>query len=459
MDEESTYISSSSKPKNPSIHRRGKKRMMTDLDKDESDLLVSKIIVLILFGLLKFMAGLTPSILLKRLNVDGKRKRWLEKTMGGILCVGGGVLLATVFVHMLPEVRESINTAKKQFENTKDKDDHHDHEHRVDQHEPHGDDHEDEHGYPFAELITCAGFFVIYFIEAVVHRVFRGTHGSGSHGHSHGVPTDMIKDTNVIQEGDDASKESESTEHEKSAISELQSPSTDRGTDNQGLDVENEGLGNGDTKEMPTNATVGKEENAANKDKDVDEKMKNDKEKAMVFSVRNFLMVLALSVHGIFEGMALGLQLTVPDVWKLALALSLHEIPVLFCVGMEMFNVGLKRLHIIAYFLILGIISPIGIVIGIVLTQHAGEGNSGTQSLVIGLLQGLAGGTLLYIAFYEVLDREKLSKAGMTGILGCVLLTCGFAFMAALEAAGGHSHGVVEKDHADDVSHEGHNHG
>ena len=432
---------------------------MTDLDKAESDLLVSKIIVLILFGLLKFIAGLAPSILLKRLNVDGKRKRWLEKTMGGILCVGGGVLLATVFVHMLPEVRESINTAKKQFGNTKAKDEHHGHGHRMDENEVHGDGHEDEHGYPFAELITCAGFFVIYFIEAIVHRVFRGTHGSGSHGHSHGVPTDMIKETHVIQEVEDASKESGSTENEKSAISEQQSPSTDRGIDNQGLDVENKGLGGGDIKETPTNTKVGKEENAATEDKDVEEKMKDDEEKAMVFSVRNFLMVLALSVHGIFEGMALGLQLTVPDVWKLALALSLHEIPVLFCVGMEMFNVGLKRLHIIAYFLILGIISPIGIIIGIVLTQHAGEGSNGTQSLVIGLLQGLAGGTLLYIAFYEVLDREKLSKAGMTGILGCVLLTCGFAFMAALEAAGGHSHGVVEKDHGEDGSHDGHNHG
>ena len=435
--------------------------MMTDLDKGESDLLVSKIIVLILFGLLKFFAGLTPSILLTRLNVDGKRKRWLEKTMGGILCVGGGVLLATVFVHMLPEVRESINTAKKQFANTKENDEHHAHDHRVGEHEPHGDGHdghEDDHGYPFAELITCAGFFVIYFIEAIVHRVFRGTHGSGSHGHSHGVPTDMIKETNVIKEGEDASKESGSTEYEKSAISEPQSPSTDRGIANQGLDVENEGLGSGDIKETTTNAMVGKEENSANKDEDFEEKKKNDEEKAMVFSVRNFLMVLALSVHGIFEGMALGLQLTVPDVWKLALALSLHEIPVLFCVGMEMFNVGLKRLHIIAYFLIIGITSSIGIIIGIVLTQHAGEGNNGTQSLVIGLLQGLAGGTLLYIAFYEVLEREKLAKAGMTGILGCVLLTCGFAFMAALEAAGGHSHGVVENDHGEDGSHDGPNH-
>ena len=33
--------------------------------------------------------------------------------MSGMLCVGGGVLLATVFVHMIPEVRESLETARK----------------------------------------------------------------------------------------------------------------------------------------------------------------------------------------------------------------------------------------------------------------------------------------------------------------------------------------------------------
>lgn len=131
-----------------------------------------------------------------------------------------------------------------------------------------------------------------------------------------------------------------------------------------------------------------------------------------------------------------GLQLSVQDVWKLFLAVSLHDVPVHFCVGMEMFNGGIRKLHIIAYFLILGIITPIGIIIGIVVTEHAGEGGDGTHTLVIGVLQGLAGGTLLYITFYEVLDREKLAKAGMTGILGCFLLTCGFAFMAGMEAAG-----------------------
>ena len=56
------------------------------------------------------------------------------------------------------------------------------------------------------------------------------------------------------------------------------------------------------------------------------------------------------------------------------------------------------------------------------------------QTLVIGILQGLAAGTLLYIAFYEVLEKEKLSKTGMGGMTGFVFLFLGFAFMAGVQA-------------------------
>ena len=79
-------------------------------------------------------------------------------------------------------------------------------------------DHEDHHSYPFAELVTCAGFFVIYFVEAIVHRIFRGTHGVGSHGHSHGIPQGMIKEKNTSQENKDDNNDSGSTDHEKYAM-------------------------------------------------------------------------------------------------------------------------------------------------------------------------------------------------------------------------------------------------
>jgi hypothetical protein len=34
--------------------------------------------------------------------------KWMEHFMAGLMCFGGGVLLATVFIHMLPEVSENL---------------------------------------------------------------------------------------------------------------------------------------------------------------------------------------------------------------------------------------------------------------------------------------------------------------------------------------------------------------
>ncbi len=54
----------------------------------------------------------------------------------------------------------------------------------------------------------------------------------------------------------------------------------------------------------------------------------------------------------------------------------------------------------------------------------------------MGVLQGLAAGTLMYITFFEVLDREKLEKSGMDGVLGVILMLVGFGFMTGLTIIG-----------------------
>ena len=92
-------------------------------------------------------------------------------------------------------------------------------------------------------------------------------------------------------------------------------------------------------------------------------------------------------------------------------------------------------MQIIFYMITLALVTPLGVVVGMVVTEYT-AGQSGTQIMVMGLLQGLAGGTLLYITFYEVLEREKLEKMGMDGLAGCFLLILGFSIMAGLEAAG-----------------------
>ena len=101
--------------------------------------------------------------------------------------------------------------------NTKDIDhsNHHSHEEDNDHHQGH----DDEHGYPFAELVTCAGFFVIYFIEAIVHSIFMGAHGgnSASHGHSHAIPPGMLKDTHDSR-SNEANTDSGASDQEKYAM-------------------------------------------------------------------------------------------------------------------------------------------------------------------------------------------------------------------------------------------------
>jgi zinc transporter 1/2/3 len=75
------------------------------------DLIGAKVIVLILLGLVKLFSGLGPLLLVKFVKKEGMK--WMEHFMAGLMCFGGGVLLATVFIHMLPEVRESLETSRR----------------------------------------------------------------------------------------------------------------------------------------------------------------------------------------------------------------------------------------------------------------------------------------------------------------------------------------------------------
>merc|ERR1719233_2761839 len=75
----------------------------------------------------------------------------------------------------------------------------------------------------------------------------------------------------------------------------------------------------------------------------------------------------------------------------------------------------------------------------------------------MGVLQGLASGTLLYITFFEVLSREKLGRHGMSGLVGALFILLGFLLMAALNGLAGHSHGVKGHIHGHELA--GHSHG
>ncbi|KAJ9579487.1 hypothetical protein L9F63_024405, partial [Diploptera punctata] len=152
------------------------------------------------------------------------------------------------------------------------------------------------------------------------------------------------------------------------------------------------------------------------------------KQESMVGNLRRFLVVVALSFHSVFEGLAIGLQQTERDVWYLFTAVSIHACAILFCIGLELVTSGVRVLNLVLYIVILSLVSPLGVVIGILVTGTV-------QDLVVAVLQGIAGGTILYITFFEVLDREKRKETGC-GIMRIFFILLGFSVMVTLQAVG-----------------------
>jgi len=344
------------------------------------DVIATKVIVLVLLGLLKLFSGLAPLVFTKILKK--KSDRFLKKFIGTVLCFGGGVLLGTVFMHMLKEVRESMERAVSMGFFTEIEE------------------------YPFSELLICLGFLMILLIESGVHKFF------GGHNHSHFPSQDTL-----------AKK-----------MADVETPI--RGIDNRAYDS--------------TEATESYHSTQSTNSSQNDPK--NDKSDTILSSLRSFLVVVALSVHSLFEGMAVGLEESNSGVWKLMLAISIHAVPIVFCVGTDMISSGVKKMKIIIYIIFLSINTPIGILIGVIVTIHVEEA-SAQHIFLIGVLQGLAAGTLLYITFFEVLSRDKLTKYGMSGLVGALAVVLGFTLMAGLEAGAGHSHSHGGHGHGHDLGH------
>ena len=56
--------------------------------------------------------------------------------------------------------------------------------------------------------------------------------------------------------------------------------------------------------------------------------------------LREFFTVLALSLHAVFEGLAVGLEESTAGVWTLFAAIATHKFVISFCMGVELVSVS-----------------------------------------------------------------------------------------------------------------------
>ena len=85
-----------------------------------------------------------------------------------------------------------------------------------------------------------------------------------------------------------------------------------------------------------------------------------------------------------------------------------------YCPNIYTVNSGLKTWVICIYVSTFALISPVGVAIGILLIETLESEASAQGSLVV-ILQGLAAGTLLYVVFFEVIEKERVK--GTNGLV------------------------------------------
>lgn len=112
-----------------------------------------------------------------------------------------------------------------------------------------------------------------------------------------------------------------------------------------------------------------------------------------------FIMLLALSIHGLFECLALGIQNNSKNTLFLFIALMIHKWAEAFSLGIFFVQAKLAKKNYYLLIIFFAIIGPIGVLLGIILSKTANE-------FIEGVFLCISTGTFLYVACSEVIVEE-----------------------------------------------------
>lgn len=137
-------------------------------------------------------------------------------------------------------------------------------------------------------------------------------------------------------------------------------------------------------------------------------------------------LVLALSAHSVFEGLALGLQEDGTKLASLFLGVAIHETLAAVALGVSVAKASLGMKDAAKLGVTISLMIPLGMVVGL--------GIESTQTLasavVSVVLQGLAAGTFLFVTFFEILSQEL--DDNQDRLLKVLFLILGYATLAVL---------------------------
>ncbi|XP_060068824.1 zinc transporter ZIP3-like [Ylistrum balloti] len=348
--------------------------------------------IFVVFGI-TFLFGVTPIWLLKVLSSKMENLSRLQYIVSLTNCFAGGIFFGTAILHLIQESMEIVEEALPEVE------------------------------FPLSGVLIGVGFFIVLGIEHALGIFSKDDNNILlEHGHDH--------DPNNYKSHDNGYQSCESTIALLGGSDNVNPPlkTTTKSTENdEGVHL----LGYRNIREAAfsddNKSQAVRVEPTIKKTTIID--ISGDGRSKTTKRIRAVILGIALSIHMLFEGMAIGLQDTVSDTWTLVVAISVHKAVIVFSVGLKMKEIVEKNIRIIAYIFYLSSVSPLGIAVTLAVTS-TGSTDDSARNISSGILQSLAAGTFLYVTFFEILQKE-LSNG--YSLLKVFLIMLGFTAMALLK--------------------------
>lgn len=280
------------------------------------------------------------------------------------------------------------------------------------------------HRIPLVEIAICCGFFLIFIVEELMHY-FLNRFNSHQKVHHACYNRDLANRCATI-----------CTESHESQIA----------TETRPLSSRSAYISYGAN--MPSEASRKVTVNSCNSSSNVsavcmtvdsnsrtsiiiksDHNSNNEKDVTILLLCRGFVTIFAFSVHSIFDGLAIGLQNRISDLWSMFFAISVHKLVIAFVVSIQLFDQSKRLLLVAIHMAFFSVMSPIGILI-VVLTENSLLEETSESNPIVILLISLATGTLLYIIFYEILQKDRCKS--ISGFVQFSAILVGFAVMTSI---------------------------
>lgn len=385
--------------------------------------------IFILIGL-SLTSGILSCVAVKCLVLKLGPSSKFKRAMSLLNCFSGGVFFATSVLDLLPEARESLEHAFSDYGVNTD--------------------------YPITELAMGVGFFLILTLEHFAHiccaknqSPVGTTHESVAHnkevltnGDSTGVKTPSVSykkmsntlyhqpskdDAILVADFEDSSYADDITYQTYGAVDESLDKTSVRPytcITGNATQIASEIVFQESDRVLIRNGVIHKDKHSANEYKANTDPSSHGLTRSRL---RGLVLLIALSLHMIFDGLALGLLKDDQKVWQLLAALSLHKILVFFTIGVQTLEIlgSLKKTLVVL--VLFTLVSPCGVIIGESINS---TGDSVTRDLLSAILQGIATGTFLFVTFFEILFRELGSDDH--DLLKVLCVVTGFVLVASI---------------------------